>query len=165
MSSRRQKLLSRVNWYLQSSLKHIIELITGNKFYHRGGRYRQVSLYTDPHPYTAWKLKSYKLFYSGFPNAECMIMCTYNLFSNDTLFDSTLKSYSRLICWDYGCVVYVSCAFHCIQFRFEDDNNIRNAIARYPVHYLLYSDVIMSAMASQVTSRLFAQLFVQAQIK
>ena len=45
MSSRRQKLLARVNWYLQSSLKPIIELITGNKDYYRGGRYRQVSLY------------------------------------------------------------------------------------------------------------------------
>ena len=48
MSSRRQKLLARVNWYLQSSLKHITELITGNKFYYRGGRYRQVSLYFFP---------------------------------------------------------------------------------------------------------------------
>ena len=48
MSSRRQKLLSRVNWYLQSSLKHITELITGNKSYYRGGRYRQVSLYSFP---------------------------------------------------------------------------------------------------------------------
>ena len=45
MSPRMQKLLARVNWYLQSSLKHITELITGNKSYHRGGRYRQVSLY------------------------------------------------------------------------------------------------------------------------
>ena len=45
MSSRRQKLLARVNWYLQSSLNPIIELITGNKYYNRGGRYRQVSLY------------------------------------------------------------------------------------------------------------------------
>ena len=43
MSSRRQLLLARVNWYLQSSLKHITELITGNKSYNRGGRYRQVS--------------------------------------------------------------------------------------------------------------------------
>ena len=43
MSSRRQKLLTRVIWYLQSSLKHIAEEITGNKFYKRGGRYRQVS--------------------------------------------------------------------------------------------------------------------------
>ena len=33
MSSRRQKVLSRVNWYLQST------------FYYRGGRYRQVALY------------------------------------------------------------------------------------------------------------------------
>ena len=45
MSSRRQKLLARINWYLQSSLKHITELITGNKSYYRGSRYRQVSLY------------------------------------------------------------------------------------------------------------------------
>ena len=45
MSSRRQKLLARVDWYLPSSLKRSTELITGNKFYHRGGRYRQVSLY------------------------------------------------------------------------------------------------------------------------
>ena len=45
MSSRRQKLLTRVNWYLQSSLKHITEYLTGNKFYYRGGRYKQVSLY------------------------------------------------------------------------------------------------------------------------
>ena len=45
MSSRRQILLARVNWYLQSLLKHITELITGNKSYDRGGRYRQVSLY------------------------------------------------------------------------------------------------------------------------
>ena len=45
VSSRSQKLLARVNWYLRSSLKHIIEQITGNKFYYRGGRYRQVSLY------------------------------------------------------------------------------------------------------------------------
>ena len=47
MSSRRQKLLERVNWYLQSSLKHITELFTGNKSYYRGGRYRQVSLYLE----------------------------------------------------------------------------------------------------------------------
>ena len=40
-------MLARVNWYLQSSLKHITEQITGNKFYYRGGRYRQVSLYPD----------------------------------------------------------------------------------------------------------------------
>ena len=45
MSSRRQKLLARVNWYRQSSLKYITDYITGNKFYYRGGRYRQVSLY------------------------------------------------------------------------------------------------------------------------
>ena len=45
MSSRRLKLLARINWYLQSSSKHIIECITGNAFYFRGGRYRQVSLY------------------------------------------------------------------------------------------------------------------------
>ena len=45
MSSRRQKLLARVNWYLQYSLKHVTEWITGDKFYYRGGRYRQVSLY------------------------------------------------------------------------------------------------------------------------
>ena len=45
MSSRTQKLLARVNWYIQSSLKHITEQITGNKVYYRGGRYRQVSLY------------------------------------------------------------------------------------------------------------------------
>ena len=38
-------ILARVNWYLQSSLKHITELITGNKSCKRGGRYRQVSLY------------------------------------------------------------------------------------------------------------------------
>ena len=45
MSSTRQTLLARVNCCLQSSLKHITELITGNKSYYRGGRYRQVSLY------------------------------------------------------------------------------------------------------------------------
>ena len=45
MSSRRQKLLVSVNWYLQSSPEDITELITGNKSYYRGGRYRQVSLY------------------------------------------------------------------------------------------------------------------------
>ena len=45
MSSSRQRLLARVNGYLQSSSKHITELITGNKSYNRGGRYRQVSLY------------------------------------------------------------------------------------------------------------------------
>ena len=46
MSSRRQTLLARVNWFLQSSLKHITELITGNKSYYRGGRCRQVPLYS-----------------------------------------------------------------------------------------------------------------------
>ena len=51
MSSRRQKLLARVHWYLQSSLKHITEEIKGNAFYFRGGRYRQVSLY-----YHSWSL-------------------------------------------------------------------------------------------------------------
>ena len=45
MSSRRRKLLARVNWYLQFSLKHISQLITGKPSYYRGGRYRQVSLY------------------------------------------------------------------------------------------------------------------------
>ena len=45
MSSRRQKLLARVNCCLQSPLKHISEWITGNTFYFRGCRYRQVSLY------------------------------------------------------------------------------------------------------------------------
>ena len=49
MSSRRHKLLARVNWYLQSSLKHITELITGNNSYYRGGRYRQVSQYLFLH--------------------------------------------------------------------------------------------------------------------
>ena len=53
MNSRRQKLLGRVNWYLQSSLKHITKLITGNKSYYRGGRYRQVSLYF-PKYYMKW---------------------------------------------------------------------------------------------------------------
>ena len=47
MSSRRQNFLTRVKRYFQSSLKHIIEQITCNNFYYRGGRYRQVSLYTD----------------------------------------------------------------------------------------------------------------------
>ena len=42
MSSRRQKLLARVIWYLQSSSKHITELITGIKSYYKGGHYRQV---------------------------------------------------------------------------------------------------------------------------
>ena len=45
MSSRRQILLARVNWYRHSSLKHITELITGDKSYYRSGRCRQVSLY------------------------------------------------------------------------------------------------------------------------
>ena len=45
MSSRRQQFLDRVNWYLQSTLKHITKLITGNKSCYKGGRYRQVSLY------------------------------------------------------------------------------------------------------------------------
>ena len=45
MSSRRQILLARVNWYLQTSLKHVTGKITGNIFYYRGGPYRQVSLY------------------------------------------------------------------------------------------------------------------------
>ena len=44
-SSRRQVLVARVNWHLQSLFKHITEQITGNRFYYRGGRYRQVSLY------------------------------------------------------------------------------------------------------------------------
>ena len=48
MSSRWQKLLARVNWYLLSSFKHITEKNTGNHSYHRGGRYRQVSLYKVP---------------------------------------------------------------------------------------------------------------------
>ena len=47
MSSRKQKLLRRVNWYLRSSSKHITEWITGNISYYRGGRYRQVSLYHE----------------------------------------------------------------------------------------------------------------------
>ena len=45
MSSRRQKLLARVNWCLQPSLEHITEWITGDTFYYKGSRYRQVSLY------------------------------------------------------------------------------------------------------------------------
>ena len=45
MSSKRQKLLARINWYLQSSLKRITQLITGIKYYYRGNRFRQVSLY------------------------------------------------------------------------------------------------------------------------
>ena len=44
MSFRRQTLLARVNWYIRSSLQHIIE-ITNNKFCHRDGPFRQVSLY------------------------------------------------------------------------------------------------------------------------
>ena len=48
MSSRRQKLLARLNQYLQCSLKHITEWITSNTFNFRGGRYRQVSLYLLP---------------------------------------------------------------------------------------------------------------------
>ena len=44
MSSRRQKLLARVIWFNQSSLKHITEQITGKKYF-KGGRYTQVSLY------------------------------------------------------------------------------------------------------------------------
>ena len=51
MSSRGQKLLARVNWYLQYSLKQTTEFITGNKSYYRGGRYRQVSLYTTGNNY------------------------------------------------------------------------------------------------------------------
>ena len=47
MSSRRQKLLARVTRYLPFSLKHITELITSNESYYIGGRYKQVSLYTD----------------------------------------------------------------------------------------------------------------------
>ena len=54
MSSRRQKLLARANWYLQFSLKHITELITGNKSYYRGGRYKQVSLYLDVLTLMCW---------------------------------------------------------------------------------------------------------------
>ena len=65
MSSRRHKLLARVNWYNQSSLKHITELITDNKYYYRGGRYRQVSLY-HPAPYLGtiqWKSTFFVLWY------------------------------------------------------------------------------------------------------
>ena len=49
MSSRRQKLLARINWYLQFSLKHITEWIACNKLYYRGGRYRQFSPYHTVH--------------------------------------------------------------------------------------------------------------------
>ena len=38
-------IVTKVNWYLQSSLKHITEWITGNAIYFRGDRYRQVSLH------------------------------------------------------------------------------------------------------------------------
>ena len=44
MSSRRQKFLTRVNWYLQSSLNTLLNKSQVNKFYYKGGRYRQVSL-------------------------------------------------------------------------------------------------------------------------
>ena len=57
MSSRRQILLARVNWYLQSSLKHITELFTGYKSYNKGGRYRQVSLYYNGATWPSWRLK------------------------------------------------------------------------------------------------------------
>ena len=40
MSSIREKLLARINWYRQYSLKYITDYITGNEFYYRGGRYR-----------------------------------------------------------------------------------------------------------------------------
>ena len=56
MSSRRQKLLAGINWYFQASLKHITELITGNKSYNRGGRYRQVSLYLSKSLSIRWIL-------------------------------------------------------------------------------------------------------------
>ena len=52
MSSRWQRLLTRISWYLPSSLNHIIEEITGNNLYYRGGRYIHVSMYlllTDAH--------------------------------------------------------------------------------------------------------------------
>ena len=49
-SSRRQKLLARVNWCLQPSLKHITEWITADRFYYKGGRYRQASLYDNRIP-------------------------------------------------------------------------------------------------------------------
>ena len=58
MSSKRQKLLTRVNMYLQWPLKHITEEITGTKFYYRGGRYRQVSLYCLNQ--TAWSGNAYR---------------------------------------------------------------------------------------------------------
>ena len=53
MSSRRQKLLARVNWFLQSSLKHTAEYITGKNFYQRAGRYRQVEQYILSFKHTA----------------------------------------------------------------------------------------------------------------
>ena len=40
-------MLARVKWMPLVFIKHITELITGNKSYYRGGRYRQVSLYND----------------------------------------------------------------------------------------------------------------------
>ena len=39
------EIVNKSKFLVQSSLKHITEWITGNRFYHRGGRYRQVSLY------------------------------------------------------------------------------------------------------------------------
>ena len=91
MSSISQRLLARINLYLQSSLKHITELISGNKSYKRGGRCRQVSLY-------------------------CRVcVCVH----------------ARFLCW------LVSCFVWCI----------------YMVHTVRhYDDVIISLMASQITS-------------
>ena len=63
MSPRRQKLLARVNWFHQSSLKHITEQIPGNKFYFKGGRYRQVSLYMN--------LRLYVCFLVIFDTLQC----------------------------------------------------------------------------------------------
>ena len=79
ISSRRQKLLARVNSYLQSGLKHITDQITTNEFYYRGARYRQVSLYFPNLYYHACKTHVHTYTYAPGVRTPYMCVCVIHV--------------------------------------------------------------------------------------
>ena len=121
MSSSRQNLLARVNWYLQSPLKHITELNTGNKSYYRGGPYKQLSLYIYIYTYmnsyihTAIYTRHWlsKIIYSSMMARQCCIMGLTilhpRLSSGEPAWSSTIHpiNYAQ----SFGCAWFVAVTF------------------------------------------------------
>ena len=107
---RATKLLARVNWYLQSSLKYITEQISGNKFYYKGGRYRQVSpcqiiSHTNGHRHKERPVLLQCQQYTR--RSQCHFVCALPFFPNQKIISHVTRAGHRNL-WAWGQMAYLN---------------------------------------------------------